>query len=193
MSRALWVALACWFAAPVQAATVTLTAPGTSCLYESMAMDAAGNVTVICAKPAPPPVSTLCVVQPVRNDFPKPGSSPAFTSQIGVVNTWKLPASSGLVASTTEYPGTPQSLVVEWAISKCPGDFEYYKTDAAKITTPRGQRVIACGGVGGQSAGVAWGRAGGCVITPGDWYINLRYLSGGSPGASYTITMGLAL
>lgn len=192
------------FAMNAFAGSITLSCPDASIVSNGP------NYSIVCGglpptpAPAPPPAPpvtpgppgpppTICGGAPVRTDFPKPGSSPPFTSQLGVINSWKLPASSGMVASTTEFPGTPQGLVVEWAISKCPGDFDYYKSDAAKITTPRGQRVIVCGGTGGQSAGVSWGRLNSCVITGGDWYINLRYLSGGSPNTNYTITMGLAL
>ena len=74
-------------------------------------------------------------------------------------------------------PGTPSALTVEWAISKTPGDFDYYKSAAAMIS---GQ--TPCGGVNGAVGGsYYWSLAGSfseCKVDNDQvWYINVRYLN----------------
>ena len=79
-------------------------------------------------------------------------------------------------------PGTPTELTVEWAISKKPGDFEWYKSDQAAFTMVSGQKTYPCGGVNGASTGAYfWSQTGSywqCkVANTGKWYMNVRYLN----------------
>ena len=55
----------------------------------------------------------------------------------------------------------PTELTVEWAISKKPGDFEWYKSDQAAFTMASGQKTYPCGGVNGASTGAYfWSQTG---------------------------------
>jgi hypothetical protein len=194
-----------FLATPAIAANATFST-GAFCPYESVTISADGSVRVNCVAvtppstpPAPPvtpppPVASVCPPAPVRTDFPSAGGTTSLTSQIGVINSWKLPKPSGLASITNEYPGTPQELKTEWSLSKCPGDFAYYKTPAAMVKpTPRAPPEIVCGGEGPVTGG-RWGQTGGCVIPAGEtWYFNLRYTTGGVPGVNYTVSFQVAL
>ena len=79
---------------------------------------------------------------------------------------------------------TPTELTVEWAISKIPDDFSYYKSDAAST---RGGQSFPCGGVnGGNGGSYYWSIAGSfyeCKIDSiGPWFINVRYINNCPPG-----------
>jgi hypothetical protein len=113
-----------------------------------------------------------------------------FWAQLGNVNTFPLPKelvpgrpiTSGMISSTST-PSTNGDLTVEWSLSRCPGDMDWYKTDEAS-TVYNGITFRPCGGVFGiESGGVTWSPDWGmwgahCKVDPSEtWYINLRYVA----------------
>jgi hypothetical protein len=85
--------------------------------------------------------------------------------------------------------------VYEIAFSKCPGDFEYYKTDAAsyfceECTGENHRWFRSCGVQWGADSTVSW-RLGStnfysCGIPEGEqWYMNWRYLGGTVTGEGW--------
>ena len=101
---------------------------------------------------------------------------------IGQTYTYYLPRNAsgfygtGFLQQASD-PLTPTELTVEWAISRVPGDFDYYKQPGN----------VACGGINGGNSGVYY-----WSILPASyqcrvdninhWYINVRYLNNCTPG-----------
>lgn len=142
--------------------------------------------------PTPPPY-TAPPSGSVDGPFPaKPGSTVKFTSQLGLIHSWPLPKTSGII-SNVEYPG--QRFGIEWSISPTPGDFSYYKTDGACIIGRGGVKQIVCGGKGdSESGGIKWNMSNGCVVPPGaPWYVNFRITNGVEAGVDASCMIGLAL
>ena len=111
-----------------------------------------------------------------------PNTSAIHSGFLGQIYTYKLPAKaanqigSGFIQQG-DNPGTPTELTVEWAISKSPGDFDYYKSAEAKVN---GQ--TPCGGVNGAVGGsYYWSLAGSFYECKVDlvntWYLNVRYVN----------------
>jgi hypothetical protein len=111
-----------------------------------------------------------------------PNTSALHHGYVSQTYTYYLPKnasgaySSGFIQQG-DNPGTPTELTVEWAISKEPGDFEYYKSSEAKVN---GQ--TPCGGVNGAVGGsYYWSLAGSfyeCKVDNSQtWYVNVRYLN----------------
>jgi hypothetical protein len=150
--------------------------------------------------PVPVPIPVPTPPRPVpgnvtmHSKFPaNRGTTVPFTSQLGAIHSFPLPGSSGLV-SNVELPGQPR-ISLEWSISKVPGDFDYYKTDAAMVVSARGTKRVVCGCTAdSESGGIKWNQSEGCVVPAGEqWYINLRFVAGIPPGVDSTIMVGLAL
>jgi hypothetical protein len=107
---------------------------------------------------------------------------------IGQTYTYYLPRSpsgfygTGFLQQGSD-PFTPTELTVEWAISRVPGDFDYYKQPGN----------AACGGTNGAAAGAYY-----WSISPAShecrvdninrWYINVRYLDHCAPGVQCPVS-----
>lgn len=109
--------------------------------------------------------------------------STKFTGVQGKIYSFPLPTSKGSFG-TTNTVFTPGSLTMEIAISQCPGDFTYYKTTTASVSTV-GKVLYPCGAVVGyESGGLSWNTAQSafrpvCLTPTGqNWYINLRMTAG---------------
>jgi hypothetical protein len=97
-----------------------------------------------------------------------------------------------------ENPLTPSELTIEWAISKCPGDMNYYKSAVGAVTEVSSRSgttstYYPCGTITGWSSGqLRWSPTGSsyeCKVTDGsNWYINVRYLNGTSFSACNSST-----
>jgi hypothetical protein len=111
-----------------------------------------------------------------------PNTSAIHSGFVGQVYSYPLPGKapnqigSGFLQQG-DNPGTPTELTVEWAISKSPGDFDYYKSAEAKVngSTP-------CGGVNGAVGGsYYWSLTGSFYECKVDlvntWYLNVRYIN----------------
>jgi hypothetical protein len=118
----------------------------------------------------------------------QPNTSAVHRGFNGVTYAYHLPRSpnglygSGFLQQGT-HPLTPSELTIEWAISKVPGDFDYYLSPAASVggQTP-------CGGINGAVGGTYyWSVAGSfyeCKVdNVNKWYLNVRYLDNCPPGA----------
>ena len=109
-------------------------------------------------------------------------ASSVHSGFVGETYAYYLPKNSTGLYGTgflqqSDTPGTPSALTVEWALSKTPGDFGYYKSAAAMIS---GQ--TPCGGVNGAVGGsYYWSPTGSfseCKVDNDQvWYINVRYLN----------------
>lgn len=125
--------------------------------------------------------------------LPGPGSATYFTETgVGKIHSWPLPKganglqyAAGLVGHTASaYPGfyTPDTLRVEWSLSKCPGDVAYASTPEASFTS-RGVVYHPCGvESASESGGAKWNGVGAsayCKVPQTEaWFVNLRYTSG---------------
>lgn len=177
---------------------------GASCEYAGVAVDAGGRIAVTCTGTSQPPVTPP--TQPPPNNPPvgcvaAPPADYEARGALANANTSALHAGTGTRAYSYalprgasgsynsgflqqgDNPGTPTELTVEWAISKCPGDFGYYRSPGAAITPPRGGgAVYPCGGINGAATGAYyWSLAGSSyeckVDNASGWYINVRYLN----------------
>ena len=111
-----------------------------------------------------------------------PNTSALHAGFLGQTYTYNLPKKTGNQIGSGflqqgDNPGTPTELTVEWAISKTPGDFDYYKSGEAKVN---GQ--TPCGGVNGAVGGsYYWSLIGSFYECKVDlvntWYINVRYIN----------------
>ncbi len=135
-----------------------------------------------------PPPTTGCSFPAEMRTLSNMGASALHKGTQGTPYAYKLPSSlqgHGFLQQA-DNPSTPTEMTVEWAIAKCPGDFDYYKTDIAKVPTGRGALYPACGGVNGAvGAQYSWGPAANpksyqeCRVPPGEqWYISVRYVNG---------------
>ena len=115
----------------------------------------------------------------------QPNTSSVHTGFIGQTYSYHLPRNAnGLYGSgflqQAPHPLTPSELTVEWALSKVPGDFDYYTSPAARMN---GQ---VCGGISGTSAAYYWSEAGSFSVCKVDsatqWYLNVRYINNCPPG-----------
>jgi hypothetical protein len=136
----------------------------------------------------------------------------------GVIDSFLLPTKEphngaplqGGIFAGTGLPWSP-SMTLEWSVSRCPGDFDYYKTAAAGVATVRpgrpagvgrdgkptaaqagtGSTTHPCGAVQGiESNGVKWSLTGGpdaCKIDSGQWYANVRVLQGCSGKCQFVV------
>ena len=105
---------------------------------------------------------------------------------VGETYAYYLPKnSSGLYGTgflqQGDTPETPSALTVEWAISKTPGDFNYYKSSEVSVTIGN-QTSTPCGGVNGAVGGTySWSLTGSfseCKVDNNQtWYINVRYIN----------------
>lgn len=188
----LFIGALLWYAGPSFAGKVIMT--GTDCAVVSNGPDytiTCGTkvetppVTPPTTPPVTPPVATLCPVVPVVNEnLPANGQARQIFAPTGEIHTWAMPTKATGTFTSSDYPGTP-SVVIEWAISPCKGDFTYYKTDAAKVIV-RGVPMVVCGQQSGATGGVSWGTSSTCQVKPG-WFVNYRIVSGCPPGTACPI------
>jgi hypothetical protein len=136
----------------------------------------------------------------------------------GVIDSFQLPKTDpqngaplqGGIFAGTGLPWSP-SMTLEWSVSRCPGDFDYYKSAAGGVENVRPGRPAGigrdgkptkaqagssstthpCGGVFGlESNGVKWSLAGGpdtCKTDGGNWYANVRVLQGCSGKCQFVV------
>lgn len=116
----------------------------------------------------------------------------------------KEPVSGGISGTVTT--GTSGNMTVEWAISRCPGDFEWYKTKKVEAFVPKktdsagktarsgkGVLVTPCGqSTFVESNGVTWttyeGPAPACPTDgEGPWYASVRSRGGCKTAKECTI------
>jgi hypothetical protein len=171
----------------------------------------AGNLnTSVLIKDAatlPPPPAGCSGLTPTSNftqftNFGPAGQGTVLTGTLGVIYSWPLPKGStgaqATLATITHTQHTsstsPSEVSVEWSISKCPGDFAYYKTPAASVTS-RLKLYAPCGGTFGiESGGLKYNTVGSMdtckVPTTETWYVNFRFTSGTAncPGGRCDVT-----
>lgn len=149
----------------------------------------------------PPPVAIVTPVIPAPTVCGGAPVSPAIlgvnntvTSQLNVINTWRVPKTSGIASIVNEGRGAPTELQSEISLSRCPGDYETYKTEAAKVaSSARSGKQIVCGALG-PTPSIKWNQPGGCVIPAGEtWYLNVRFVSGVPPAQTFSISLGISL
>jgi hypothetical protein len=117
----------------------------------------------------------------------QPNTSSVHRGFIGQTYTYHLPRqANGLYGSGFFQQGpdsnTPSELTLEWALSKVPGDFDYYQSAAAKVNGN-----VVCGGVNGAiGATYYWSPTGSfyeCKVDSAtNWYLNVRYINNCPPG-----------
>lgn len=194
---ALAVAVAAASTVPADAATVTLTgATGPSCTYTAGSTDSAGNVTFACLGGV---ILPYPIPDPVYPPLANANTSAVHSGVAGQSYTYQLPRfavtgaySSGFLQQG-DRPGTPSGLTIEWAISRVPGDFGYYRSAAAAVVSARGGTVYPCGGTNGSvGASYYWSLTGSAYECKVDqtqtWYINVRYVAGCPAGASCEVS-----
>jgi hypothetical protein len=130
-----------------------------------------------------------------RTSFGPAGQSSIHYGKAGITYSYPLPMYRIGLIGTTTHPSTPGGIQIEVALSKCPGDMNYYQTAEAKYSL-YGALQVACGTVGlPESIGVKWAPS----IIPSDtyciaadaqttqWYINFRYTQGCEGGQNCPI------
>lgn len=191
--RAAVFALLCALALPAAAVTYTCELTWTGASFAQVCVPVGTAPTPPAPtdprQPAPtpaPPASGCPATGAEIRDLANVGSSALHYGTLGTIYAYRMPQSAlgyGFVTQA-DHPQTPTELTIEWAISKCPGDFAYYKTPAASRESGRGGTFFPCGGVNGAAGGAYYwspADAGGyseCRVPRGEqWFLNVRYLN----------------
>lgn len=125
-------------------------------------------------KPVDPPVGTF----PHQSfSLGNPSALNTWRGTPGAVYSTRLPSTHGMISHTRNVEGGAGAKV-EWAISKVPGDMEWWKTQTVaywgSVAHPYG------GAFGAESGGLSWSTVeiqGGrpvAKVDGGEWYLNLR-------------------
>jgi hypothetical protein len=195
--------LACIFciitlASIVQAHADKLTTSAAPCTqFESLALDANGDLAIKCKASAPAPTPTPTPTPP------PPGACPPTPVNVtigtlatsglakwivdrarsdGLVNIYSYPLprnATGQVQSSSS-PDTPPSMTVQMSISKCPGDFDSAKDPSETFRWPwGGNPSYPCATLGSaESSVIRWEAvlsSGNCMVPIAEqWYVNIR-------------------
>ena len=132
-------------------------------------------------------------VIPLGRQLAQPNTSALHWGALGEPYSYYLPKNpagaygTGFLQQGSDSQ-TPSALTIEWAISKIPDDFSYYKSDAASTINERGAQSFPCGGVNGANGGsYYWSLTGSfseCKVDSiGPWFLSVRYIDNCLPGA----------